>query len=163
VFSESLAKAASNAPFVFVSNDHTHAVPVAEQNLDNGNIKVHEEGTANVNVTNTTVPVHEQGTVQFGGTTEVALPPTVLQDAATTVDVSPYKEIRLGIQARICPSTVTLATSEGGTNILLDTLTLDCLNGATDADVRDTGNNAPDLCRQQCEGSRLGPGELTPS
>jgi hypothetical protein len=40
---------------VFVTNDAAHAVPVREQNLDNGNIKVHEEGTANVNVTGGTV------------------------------------------------------------------------------------------------------------
>jgi hypothetical protein len=43
---------------VFVTNDASHPVPVAQQ------------GTANVNVTNSTVPVHEQGTatVQQAGT-----------------------------------------------------------------------------------------------
>jgi hypothetical protein len=43
---------------VFVTNDASHPVPVAQQ------------GTANVNVTNSTVPVHEQGiaTVQPAGT-----------------------------------------------------------------------------------------------
>jgi hypothetical protein len=43
---------------VFVTNDTSHPVPVAQQ------------GTANVNVTNSAVPVHEQGTatVQQAGT-----------------------------------------------------------------------------------------------
>ncbi len=37
---------------------------VREQNLDDqGNIKVHEQGTATVSVANSTLPVHEQGTV----------------------------------------------------------------------------------------------------
>ncbi len=42
---------AANISSVFVTNDSSHAIPVAQQ------------GTAEVNVTNTTVPVHEQGTV----------------------------------------------------------------------------------------------------
>jgi hypothetical protein len=50
VFREQVAHAASNLN-VFVTNDSAHPVPVREQNLDSGNIKVHEQGTANVNVT----------------------------------------------------------------------------------------------------------------
>jgi hypothetical protein len=43
---------------VFVTNDTSHPVPVAQQ------------GTANVNVTNSTVPVHEQGTAPIRAANE---------------------------------------------------------------------------------------------
>src|SRR5262245_27550767 len=59
VFRNDVAKAtglAGSAP-VTVMNTATNAVPVKEQNLDSGNIKVHEEGTADVHVTNSTLTV----------------------------------------------------------------------------------------------------------
>jgi len=69
VFRTDIAQATGLAQAVTVSNTAAQAVPVREQNLDNGNIKVHEEGTASVNVTNSSLSVHEQGTasVKPGG------------------------------------------------------------------------------------------------
>ena len=46
-----LADAATPFTNVIVGNTSTNPVPVTEQNLDNGNIRVHEEGTANVSGT----------------------------------------------------------------------------------------------------------------
>jgi hypothetical protein len=51
---------------VVVVNTPAQAVPVREQNLDGGNIKVHEQGTANVNVTNTSLPVTPPSAVTSG-------------------------------------------------------------------------------------------------
>jgi hypothetical protein len=64
VFRTDIAQATGLAtgPVVTVVNTPAQAVPVREQNLAGGNIKVHEQGTADVNVTNTAVPVNVQGT-----------------------------------------------------------------------------------------------------
>jgi hypothetical protein len=48
VFRSDIAQATGLAQAVVVSNTASQAVPVREQNLDNGNIKVHEQGTARV-------------------------------------------------------------------------------------------------------------------
>jgi hypothetical protein len=53
VFRSDIAQATGLAQSVTVNNTAAQAVPVREQNLDGGNIKVHEEGTANVSVQNT--------------------------------------------------------------------------------------------------------------
>jgi hypothetical protein len=50
VFRTDIAQATGLAQSVTVNNTSAQAVPVREQNLDAGNIKVHEEGTANVSV-----------------------------------------------------------------------------------------------------------------
>ncbi|MGN6800050.1 MAG: hypothetical protein ACTHKS_18065 [Gaiellaceae bacterium] len=52
-----IAGAATPFTNVIIGNTSTNPVPVTEQNLDNGNIRVHEEGTANV-----------AGTVALGST-----------------------------------------------------------------------------------------------
>jgi hypothetical protein len=54
VFRTDIAQATGmdkSAQNVIVKNTPAQAVPVQEQNLDGGNIKVHEQGTANVSVT----------------------------------------------------------------------------------------------------------------
>jgi hypothetical protein len=48
VFRADIAQAAGLAQSVTVDNTPAQAVPVREQNLDSGNIKVHEQGTASV-------------------------------------------------------------------------------------------------------------------
>src|SRR5262245_40112551 len=48
VFRSDIAQATGLAQAVTVNNTAAQAVPVREQNLDGGNIKVHEEGTASV-------------------------------------------------------------------------------------------------------------------
>jgi hypothetical protein len=53
VFRSDIAQATGLAQSVVVSNTASQAVPVREQNLDGGNIKVHEQGTANVAVKST--------------------------------------------------------------------------------------------------------------
>jgi hypothetical protein len=50
VFRTDIAQATGLAQSVTVNNTAAQAVPVREQNLDGGNIKVHEQGTANVAV-----------------------------------------------------------------------------------------------------------------
>src|SRR5215467_4188747 len=52
VFRSDIAQATGLAPGpnVVVTNTPAQAVPVREQNLDGGNIKVHEQGTAKVDV-----------------------------------------------------------------------------------------------------------------
>jgi hypothetical protein len=55
---------------VIVDNTAAQAVPVREQNLDSGNIKVHEQGTANVNVTNGSLSV-SQPPVTGGGAFQI--------------------------------------------------------------------------------------------
>lgn len=58
-----VATAASGILNVLVTNSSSHPVATQDQNVDtNGNIKVHEQGIANVDVTNTMLPVHELGT-----------------------------------------------------------------------------------------------------
>ena len=52
-----IAEAATPFTNVIIGNTSTNPVPVTEQNLDNGNIRVHEEGTATV-----------AGTVSLGST-----------------------------------------------------------------------------------------------
>ena len=52
VFRTDIAQATGLAQSVTVNNTTTNPVPVREQNLDGGNIKVHEEGTAKVDVQN---------------------------------------------------------------------------------------------------------------
>src|SRR5690348_10791348 len=52
-----IADAATPFTNVIIGNTSTNPVPVAEQNLDNGNVRVHEEGTATV-----------AGTVALGST-----------------------------------------------------------------------------------------------
>jgi hypothetical protein len=56
-FGGALADAATPFTNVIVGNTSTNPIPVTEQNVDNGNIRVHEEGTANVS-----------GTVSLGAT-----------------------------------------------------------------------------------------------
>src|SRR4029450_9783081 len=54
VFRTDIAQATGmdkSAQNVIVKNTPAQAGPVQEQNLDGGNIKVHEQGTANVSVT----------------------------------------------------------------------------------------------------------------
>lgn len=51
VFRTDIAQATGLAQSVTVSNTAAQAVPVREQNLDAGNIKVHEQGTVKVNST----------------------------------------------------------------------------------------------------------------
>jgi hypothetical protein len=68
VFRADIAQATGLAQSVTVNNTATNPVPVAEQNLDGSNIRVHEEGTADVKVTNSSVPVHEQGTADVNVT-----------------------------------------------------------------------------------------------
>jgi ABC-type enterochelin transport system substrate-binding protein len=48
VFRTDIAQATGLAQSVTVSNTPAQAVPVREQNLDNGNVKVHEQGTVSV-------------------------------------------------------------------------------------------------------------------
>src|SRR5262245_13613671 len=48
VLREPIGYAASPFQNVIVGNDATNPVPVREQNLDGGSIKVHEQGTVNV-------------------------------------------------------------------------------------------------------------------
>jgi hypothetical protein len=48
VFRSDIAQATGLAQAVTVSNTAAQAVPVREQNLDGGNIKVHEQGTVSV-------------------------------------------------------------------------------------------------------------------
>jgi hypothetical protein len=48
VFRTDIAQATGLAQSVTVTNTPAQAIPVREQNLDGGNIKVHEQGTANV-------------------------------------------------------------------------------------------------------------------
>src|SRR6185503_10131744 len=52
-----IADAATPFTNVIIGNTSTNPVPVTEQNLDNGNVRVHEEGTATV-----------AGTVSLGST-----------------------------------------------------------------------------------------------
>jgi hypothetical protein len=48
VLRDPIAHAAVPITSVFVTNDSSHSVPVREQNLDGGNVKVHEQGTVSV-------------------------------------------------------------------------------------------------------------------
>ena len=72
VLHEPIATAASPFTNVIIGNTTADPVPVAEQNLAGGNIRVHEQGTgavheqgtASVNVTNDSIPV--TGTVNVG-------------------------------------------------------------------------------------------------
>jgi len=57
VFRTEIAQATGLAQSVTVNNTAADPVPVREQNLDGGNIRVHEQGTANVNVTNSALNV----------------------------------------------------------------------------------------------------------
>ena len=63
VFRSDIAQATGlkQSQSVIVDNTPAEAVPVREQNVDGGNVKVHEQGTANVKVTNTPTVV-ETGT-----------------------------------------------------------------------------------------------------
>jgi hypothetical protein len=67
VLREPIAKAASPFQNVIIANTSTNPVPVAEQNLDGANIRVHEEGTAAVHEQGTAA-VHEQGTASVNVT-----------------------------------------------------------------------------------------------
>jgi hypothetical protein len=58
VFRTDIAQATGLAQSVTVDNTTANPVPVREQNLDGGNIKVHEEGTAAVRSANEEVSVH---------------------------------------------------------------------------------------------------------
>jgi hypothetical protein len=51
VFKGAIADAATPFTNVIIGNTSTEPVPVTEQNVDNGNIRVHEEGTAAVSGT----------------------------------------------------------------------------------------------------------------
>src|SRR5215471_19606693 len=90
VFRNDVAKAtglAGSAP-VTVTNTSGNPVPVKEQNLDGGNIRVHEEGTA---------AVHEQGTADVHVTN-------------STLTVAPQEPISGGAFAQF-----PVAASVGGT------------------------------------------------
>src|SRR3954447_7853128 len=67
VLREPIANAASPFQNVIIGNTSTDPVPVAEQNLDGANIRVHEEGTAAVHEQGT-ASVHEQGTASVNVT-----------------------------------------------------------------------------------------------
>jgi FlaG/FlaF family flagellin (archaellin) len=61
VFRTEIAQATGLAQSVTIDNTAANPVPVREQNLDAGRIRVHEAGTANVDVTNSSLNVN--GTV----------------------------------------------------------------------------------------------------
>ena len=67
VFRADIAQATGLAEAVTVSNTAAQAVPVREQNLDGGNIRVHEQGTADVNVTNGSLSVSQTPVTGGGG------------------------------------------------------------------------------------------------
>jgi hypothetical protein len=67
VFRTDIAQATGLAQAVTVDNTAANPVPVREQNLDGGNIRVHEEGTADVHVTNTSLAVTPAAPITGGG------------------------------------------------------------------------------------------------
>jgi len=67
VFRSDIAQATGLAQLVTVNNTAAQAVPVREQNLDGGNIKVHEEGTTKVKVTNASLSVQPAAPITGGG------------------------------------------------------------------------------------------------
>jgi hypothetical protein len=138
VLREPLARAAASIPPVLVSNDPSHALPVREQNLDGGSIRVHEEGTASVNVTNGTLPVHEQGTAKATSDdrTQRLVGETIPAGGSVTVDASAYREVRLVVRTINCPvgshDDVTVWTEQTASQFIpLDELNLTCSFAAT--------------------------------
>jgi hypothetical protein len=69
VFRSDIAQATGlkQSQSVIVDNAPAQAVPVREQNLDGGNIKVHEQGTADVHVTNSSLSVTAEPPITGGG------------------------------------------------------------------------------------------------
>jgi hypothetical protein len=107
VFRTDIAQATGLAQSVTVSNTASQAVPVREQNLDGGNIKVHEQGTASVNVTNDVRSANRPAAkeILFGGGQETIV------DEVPAGEVFVLKDVRVWANPNI--STDKLASGEG--------------------------------------------------
>jgi hypothetical protein len=104
VFRTDIAQATGLAQSVTVTNTPAQAVPVREQNLDGGNIKVHEQGTANVNVTNSGLSVTPRVATKTGGIASISA------GAGSDSDV--------GFQFGTVNASLVTVTSQVGTGVL---------------------------------------------
>jgi hypothetical protein len=129
VLREPMATAATPFQNVIVANTADNPVPVTQT------------GTANVNVTNTdengNIKVHEQGTasVQAVDQTERAFTRAYNGNAEDTIDVSAFREIRVYANVDNCvapgfqPATVVIKVlTGGGSPVVLDTFTVACVD-----------------------------------
>jgi len=106
VFRTDIARATglASGPTVTVVNTPAQAVPVREQNLDGGNIKVHEEGTANVRVVDSQEPFQQALNVsladgEFGDDAFFTVPAgkrLVIQYVAVRAFVPPNEGVSVG-------------------------------------------------------------------